>query len=180
MNTRIDKREVSLRYAESFIAAWFASLLFVTSAVHLQNIGGFWMSIVDYELLSVGASSMAAWILSLFGMVLSSLWLNPTTRFAASVGSTFLFLCFLLAQIHGYSLGTDIGCGCFGTVHDQTIGPFTIAFSAFCCFLAFASAILRRADPSGIDCGAGHHRRAGLFGDPSGSVGQGSVASNSV
>ena len=108
----------AVRLCAAFV--WIAS-----AAAKLPQIPSFQILVQRYEILPQVLVGPFAYVLPFFELGLGLyLTIGLFIRGTALAG-TLLFALFLAAQISAWARGISLDCGCFGTLLQTTVGPFT-------------------------------------------------------
>ncbi len=101
-------------------------VLVLTGLIHLQNIPGHFVTILNYRFISFETAQWLAMTLPALHLFLGlALTLREFTAIAATVASL-IFLGYAIAQLIVFVSGFQINCGCFGTSTLESVGWNTI------------------------------------------------------
>ncbi len=94
--------------------------------VHLQNLPGFYLTILNYKLTSQFFSVTASSVLPVLHVAVGLCLLLNEFVFSAALTSLALFSIYFIAQVAVVSYGIEADCGCFGRTGVEQIGWYTI------------------------------------------------------
>jgi len=103
-----------------------AAVWIVAGAAKLPDLGAFAAQVDRYQLLPHVLAAPLAYILPFFEIFLGLyLALGLFVR-ASALAGTVLFAIFLAAQVQALARGLTLDCGCFGTLSQSAVGPWTL------------------------------------------------------
>ena len=98
----------------------------VAGVAKLLDVTTFEQQITAYKMLPDGMVTLAAYGIPLLEIVLGIYLLVGALVRPAAIASCGLMVVFIIAQSQAWARGLSVDCGCFGSLHKETIGAGSV------------------------------------------------------
>ncbi len=119
-------RHVTLSWLGFGIRLIGAAVWIIAGASKLPDLGVFAAQVDRYQLLPHVLGAPLAYILPFFEIFLGLYLAVGLFVRASALAGTVLFVIFLAAQVQALARGLTLDCGCFGTLSQSAVGPWTL------------------------------------------------------